>query len=779
MLRIENENSLRRALESGFNLFVGAGFSVLAENASKQSLPLGKDFAQELSTKFNCPILPLPEMSAIIESQDMNGFNSFIRHRFSVDSYDGLYDRIPNLAVKNIYTTNVDDLVIKIVSKSQNKYLNNMKVNGPSPEGSAINYLALHGCVAENEQKYIFSSIELATIYSNDSRIWNFLSASTETYPTIFLGYSLSDNGTLNALFSRATFTSAQKEKWILVTPSSMDLVPYYKALGFSIIEGDIKSFLEWIPSPDPQIKVKNQAPLSDFFGYSIVSKGINRDEIARPIEVFFRGAGPIWHDIKSGLIYKSSFYSKIQNFVLSNDKHTIIIGAPATGKTTLAMQVAYGVDFPGKVLYFDSLTENRVDFLIKIIGKSRVLLFLDNFSDSLDAFVKLCSVGENLRVVGIDRSHYFNIVSHRLDLKKFNVINVSDPTESDLQGIYKTLPVGIRNNGEIQRGNKSGQYSPDTIFEFVIRNISEANIADRYEEVLNALIEEDQLLAEFLVLCAYSHASRIPLSSEMAIAYFSSDCSYSEVFEMRRELNDLIKDFDITFTSLDANLDYYYPKSYYIAECVLKKCPRSLLSEVLNRFIENLSPVIICNYATFKKHGFDKTIVNMAFEKTNEGQSFYEKAFLFDYKNPFVLQQGALFLSSRHRYKDAFNWIDRAINMTGNKFFSIRNSHAVILFDANIGSGEPSAREMLDQSMSILEKCINDDKRVIFHALTYASQSIEYAKRFNDEISLTYIDKAIDWLSNELKNGDWNSEVKTSLKKLKEYKENVGVTSA
>jgi tetratricopeptide (TPR) repeat protein len=771
-LTIENENSLRRAVATGCNLFLGAGFSLLAKGDDDDFLPTGDKLADELSEAFECPRLSLPEMATIIQSKNLDGFNSFIKHRFTVKDYDPVYKKIANVRIKNIFTTNVDDLVQRVIHDSSKRYLNDMKVNGPSPEDTAINYLALHGCVSEAEQRFVFSSIEIATIFSNERRIWGFLSSSTETYPTLFLGYGMNDTGTLNALFSRATFNNAQKEKWILVHDSSESLIPYYQALGFSIIRGDIKSFLDWIPEIEREVQINNQPPLQEYFGYCMVSKGMSKDEVVRPIDVFFRGAAPIWHDIKSGFIYKTSFYNKIQDNVLSGKKHTIIIGAPATGKTTLAMQVAYGVNYPGQILFFDSLTDTRTEFLIKIIGKSRVLIFLDNFSDYLDSFIRLSDAGSNINVVGVDRSHYFNIVSHKLPMEKYNVINVSDPTENDLQGIFNTLPVTIR-NGEIKRGGQR-QYSPDTIFEFVLRNISKSNIAERYDEVLKTLIEDDQLLAEFLVLCTYVHASRIPLSSEMAIAYFSEDCSYNDVFEMRAELNDLIKDFDVSFTDLDSNMDYYYPKSYYIAECVLKKCPSWLLRVVLNKFINNLTPVVICNYSSFKKHGFDKTIISKAFERTSEGQDFYERAFLFDYQNPFVLQQGALFLSSRRRYTDAFNWIDRAINMTGNRYFSIRNSHAVILFDANIGNNDVSARVILDQSMSILEKCINDDKRVIFHALTYASQAIEYAKRYNDSVAFGYIDKAIDWLRNEIELNDWNVEVKLSLQKLRNYRDNV-----
>lgn len=50
---IENENTFLRNLTLGINLFVGAGFSVLAYDKSGKQLPVGSALLEELKTIFN------------------------------------------------------------------------------------------------------------------------------------------------------------------------------------------------------------------------------------------------------------------------------------------------------------------------------------------------------------------------------------------------------------------------------------------------------------------------------------------------------------------------------------------------------------------------------------------------------------------------------------------------------------------------------------------------------------------------------------------------------
>ena len=98
---------------------------------------------------------------------------------------------------------------------------------------------------------------------------------------------------------------------------------------------------------------------------------------------------------------------------------------------------------------------------------------------------------------------------------------------------------------------------------------------------------------------------------------------------------------------------------------------------------------------------------------------------------------------------------------MTDNKYFSIRNSHAIILFNANINRSGSGVRAELDRSMYILEKCINADLRKRFHANTYGQQAKKYYERYKDDKAIMYLKQALLWLNQEIEVSSWDLETR------------------
>jgi len=772
-MKIYNEHTLQQALKDGINIFAGAGFSILAKDKNGLFLPTGNKLAKELQIEFGLSISDLVKQSTILEKTRKDDFYRFLLQRFTVEDVPYEYYALNSINIRNIYTTNIDNLFPKILAKNTDKFLHNQQQYGTSTDPNAINYLPLHGNVDNQILKFIFSSTSLANIYNDANRIWNYLSQSIEMYPTIFIGYSLTDSSTIEALSSKNTFLNAQKNKWIILLESEESEKDYYEALGFSVIISDTYEFLQWITRNrvviTPKASGHNMATL---FPKNIVPKNNYSLDVIRPVDEFFQGQPPVWSDILSNHIYKTSYFQKLQNSVYNPLKHTIVIGAPATGKTTIMMQVAYEVSFNGEKLIFDNLTDTKVEYLVKIADGKNTLIFVENFTDSVDAFKILCEY-PNIKVVGIDRGHNYGIVSHLFDRKKFEVINVTELTSMDIQGIYNSLPTEIK--GKNIQKETNNKYNNDSIFEFVIRNITKPNIKDRYDSVLANLDKDNPNLAEFLVLCAYAHSSRIPLSSEMAYSYFSDECEYEEIFKMREQLGDLLKDFHSN-ELVDESMDYYYPRSYFIAESIIDCCPKQLLKRVMQNVIIMIAPIQICNYDVFRKYAFDKKNVLKAFTNWQEGRDYYEDVFLYDYENPYVLQQGALYLSAKRHFTEASTWIDRALNMTNNRYFSIRNSHAIILFDANIDLDNKEARPVLERSMSILNACFIDDKRKTFHATRYAMQAVSFYTKYADQTAIGYLKKAKDWLLQEYSENQWNNEVKRLLIEVKAILDNISI---
>lgn len=768
-MRIENKNTLENALSSGINLFLGSGFSLLAKDAQGNYLPTGDGLKTELSKKFSKPEhYSLAQLSTILEkSTSKQEFIDYLKSRFTVKHVDAIYANLLNVKIKSISTTNIDDLVFQIYKDSTKFFINDQFIDGATTDPRGINYLPLHGSVAHPDSRFVFDVGSLASIYNDAPRVWRILANQLETYPTLFWGYSFSDNSVLQTLLSQQTFRDAKKDMWVLLRHEEEQYSEYYQSLGFNIIISDTKGFLEYLSSINTSKEYKDvEKERFELLKPYMIPKNLRDVSLQRPIKDFFGGSSPKWCDILSGQLYKTHYVPLIINSIYDKTKNTIIIGAPVSGKTTAMMLAARECQIKGFSLYFDSLTAQRAEYIRKLIGNDKAVVYIDNLYDSIDGIEVLDA--PNIKIVASERSHNFYIISHLIDENRYNVINVTALNDSDLQGIYNSLPEGIRGE-HLKKETNLNVYGHDSLFEFVIRNVSLQNIRERYKGALKHLENDDPDLAEFLVLCAYMHMCHVPLSSENAYDYFNGVFDYNDVFVLRDDAEGIVKDYipadDIGY----ADMDYYYPRSLYIAGVIIDSCSSKLLSKVLMGVLNNISPIRVCDYKTFHRYAFDKNIALKAFENWEDGEEFYEKAFLYDKSNPYVLQQGALYLSQKKQYDNAFAWIDRAMNLTDDRFFSIRNSHAVILFNANIDKEDDSVRGQLDKSMDILEKCMTADARKRFHAYTYAKQALRYHGRFSDEKSAQYLHIAQSWLQDVLKKDYGDDDTRDLMNKVKD----------
>ena len=90
MIKIENEDSFRSHLANGINLFLGAGFSVLARGKFKETLkylPAGDGLRKELLEYFerdSSSKLQLPQLCQILSGTNRTAYNDFLRARGSL-----------------------------------------------------------------------------------------------------------------------------------------------------------------------------------------------------------------------------------------------------------------------------------------------------------------------------------------------------------------------------------------------------------------------------------------------------------------------------------------------------------------------------------------------------------------------------------------------------------------------------------------------------------------------------------------------------------------------
>jgi hypothetical protein len=162
--------------------------------------------------------------------------------------------------------------------------------------------------------------------------------------------------------------------------------------------------------------------------------------------------------------------------------------------------------------------------------------------------------------------------------------------------------------------------------------------------------------------------------------------------------------------------------------------------------------------------------LTHRAFTDWQDGLHFYERCFSRDRSASFK-QQGAIFLLRKKQYSLAFSWIDEAKGIAGQRSASVRNTYAVILFNANYDKVEsaPDVISTLDESMITLQKCYSDDLRKVYHAKVFSDQAVKYAAKFPTlPASMEYLDLAASWLNTELISRQGDRSINSLLRELK-----------
>lgn len=747
-MEIELKELFELALKDGINLFVGSGFSVYASDTNGKKLPIGSELCNELSQEFQTHDLhDLTKVCTIIDSFNSEGLSGYLSERFSVQDYPSFYENITTINCPRIFTTNIDNLLSKVYENSSQKYLNNIFLNGFCyQDRNCIDYVPLHGSVEVPDSKFLFNMQEVSSSFRSQRNGWTSLTLSVNQIPSLFIGYSLSDVGAIESLFGDNQLKTNQKNKWIVLQKQDPGSEAYFKALGFKIIIADTKELLNYFGTLNLSINKSsnNQKDyLEKLYPDACIPKGTKNKSI-RSIDEFFLGSSPIWSDVISNRIYRISHFDNITNLI-EQPKHVIITGIPASGKSTLLMQVAKHISSYKRAFVFNKILTFNKSNIIKNEIKTPTVLFIDNFTNDIDAFINL-TANKNIKLIGFDRYYNVDISIHKLPRSSFEFYDSTDLTPKDIQGIYDKIPLSLRKSPLTTKNIPSDIPS---IFEIVNYNIKKTEITSRYKPVIKELNESDPILLELLVLSCYLHACRTPVSFEVANSYLSDDIeTYDEVLEILDSLKGLVNEVVGNIIDEEQDQDYYQPRSQILAETIISQTSNKDFGFVYKKFHKNVPQHVIPNYHVFKRYAYDCFYAIKAFSNWKEGLEFYDDVFLRD-RTPFILQQESLFLLKKKKFDQAALKIDYALQISRKRFFSIENTHAIILFKANINSNnsETSIRGILDRSMQILKSCYLDDQRKTYHAVTFAEQAISYFTRFSDSRANEYLALAKKWL--------------------------------
>lgn len=781
MITIENESNFDAAIKGGLNLFLGSGFSILAKDRSGKPLPTGSQLIGELASEFSLPSatnLDLSQVCTVIEHTRSDQLRNYLTQRFLVGQYDERYKQLEKVSIRNIFTTNIDDLLYQVFADSKSSYLHDIDALGASYEDkSAISMISLHGSVLNERRPYRFGAPAIAAAFATDSDRWHFLSNRIRQFPTLFWGYSVGDAGTLQAL--NPDMGSGQlRDMWILVHEMSGHdgTVDFFRAMNFQIIAGDTASLLDYFgkikevdqPTGDP-----DAVDLEALFPQESIPR-IGQFPVRSVVE-FYLGASPQWSDIILGDLHKTNHFRQARN-AINSGKHTMLIGAPVSGKSTLILQLATE-EFAGKAKFISNyLTLEKAQLILRNLGHRKAVVFLDNLADSLDA-VQFLSTCDNITLCCAERDYNYGIVDHKVRNDRIYTIDVTELSAADIQACVQAIPREIRRANYVRPVSMGRPGIGPSLFELIEANVTKPTLNRRFARVLHQLNSQDPLLRDVLVMVSYVHQARTPVSMDMLFAFLRGITKDPDkVLEIRLKLGHLLSDYrEPDLVEEQGDQDYYITRSSAVSEAVLANTQPSVLKAMLLRFHANVSPYRIPRFDVFRRYGFDQRLVSKAFPDAEEGKAFYEQLYARDH-SPYLLQHSALYLAKKHRYQEAFRLIDQAILESGGRIWSIRNSHAIILFEANTDHYEhPSGRQALQESMELLTDCYHWDNRKPFHAVTFADQALRYWNFYGDTEALNYLRTAHEWLGDESVRSSWNHSVKRLLKLVDQRLEDIG----
>lgn len=777
----------------GFNVYLGAGFSVYAKNDDGESLPLGNRINDKLIELFQLDKtrgLNLSKTCQKIKKDSEDLLEKILKDTYRVCDFDNTYLELTKMPIKNIVTTNIDDLVERIYGSRESKIrICDSKIYGTIEKENMVNLFKLHGSVTYPlGEKMSFTEKELTDLFIRDKGLFESVTYKLAGCPTIFWGTSLQDSNTLELISNSAVFAKNNMPKWIVVYPDeeNRNIVEDFEDLGFYIIEADTKDLIIHLSKQSFTRHDDNDVYIykkyRETFPGNFICNELKRSGVRRPVVDFFSGAEPQISDIMSANVTKTSYYTEVLEQVLTNNI-TLITGIPGCGKSTLLMQLAFSNDISGHKFWFSNIIQQEAENLIQLVEEDRnVIVFVDNLYNSIDALQILNKVS-NIKLVVAERALNFEYVKRYLPVSSNNIIDISNLNPMDIQNICKSMNRSSADAISLMKNNKN-----ISLLEIVFFASVNARIQERiklYIEDLQSFSENDLKinLLELFALVNYTSYCGVPISMDMLYFYYSEEIdTYEDILYALDKMNKIIVESEDT-NEFDLTQNYLVMRSKLFAEKSLNLLPREMMAEVLVKFLDNVSIHVIYRYDIFKKRAYDADITTRAFG-LEQGKNFYEK--LLERNNsPYVKQQYALFLQRKKKLDLAWEQIDQAYTDCKKKIFSIANTHAIIMFEKNMEIKWKDNEELellkrtIENSFSTLEFCITQDIRANYHVITYARHAINYYDKFKtDDYTGGYITNALSQVNSVLQSGEYIyrgtfrelKNLHSELKRISEY---------
>ncbi|MBZ9726888.1 SIR2 family protein [Mesorhizobium sp. CO1-1-11] len=746
-------NILKNDLTNGVNLLVGAGFSKLAVAGPKRAeVPTGNGLRDELVAAFDIKggqaLLPLPKLySILMAGAKRDAVIDHLTSRFQIKGFDDLYRNLENIKIKNVITTNIDDLFYNIFAGGR-AYVHDMIAHGPDRENDgAVNYLPIHGSVKHPERGYTFTAVDLASAYKSNISGHETLKFLLASAPTIIIGYSMEDPGVLSMFENSTSLARSTANRWYLTRTSDEGEHEYYRSLGLTPVIGGTKEFLELLGTMAPAT-VTSARKLRKLDGLPQVS-----EISAQGLESYFRGDAPKWYDMYFDRIPHLQRFAAVLDRAIGG-KNSLLLGVNYSGKTTMLMQLATYLkkNTETDIIFVDYLTAERANHLVG--SGAGGYLIVDNCCSSIDGF-NIAARSGKFTIVAADREFNYDISIQHLDTKNFHIHNISSLDERDLATLYSAIPPAIRRNPLVvpRLNNNSKPFA----LEFVQQNISYVEGRNWQKRLIEDVKKINSELSNILIMNCFVYNCRGAISDELLCSFLGE---YSQrPFELMAALRSYLTETAAYASAKGlvaaSRQDFYVPRSNLFADQVVKFAPDVDFSAMYRQFFRNVRSDVVPRWDNFRIAAYQVYYTKRVFPEWRDGKAFYDELFDRD-QNYYDLQHAALYLSNKGQHKLAFSYIDDALQRSRNRVFSIRNTHAQVLFAANIHNApsDDVAKQEVLESMQILRACLEGDRRSRNHAIVYGEQTLRIAKVLGAGHAAPYLQLAKEALEAEADKG-------------------------
>ena len=216
--------------------------------------------------------------------------------------------------IKSIITTNIDNIIRKVVDRSNDYYISNIREYGaPSKSSNEIVYIPLHGDVDDINSRLFFGKFELSDVENSNSDLFKQMFSILSTNPTLFWGYNFNDNGVLKII--KDIIGKSTSDIWVQVLPDDSKNKKLFEGKGCHIIEANTKELLEWIQTfyQDSSTEI-GHSDLSALEKYMVPS--LSKVPKIPTIDYFKQGITE-WYPVLAGVTYERDIIAKAENLAL------------------------------------------------------------------------------------------------------------------------------------------------------------------------------------------------------------------------------------------------------------------------------------------------------------------------------------------------------------------------------------------------------------------------------------------------------------------------------